>query len=44
MTRDKLRIIVITEPVECEMCTKFEYVKHLMFECIVARTLWADVF
>jgi hypothetical protein len=25
---------------DCEMCAEFETVHHLMFECIVARSLW----
>jgi hypothetical protein len=28
---------------KCEICTEFEIVHHLMFECIVARALW-DLF
>jgi hypothetical protein len=34
----------MTKPLECEMCKEIEIVKHLMFECIVSRLLWDDVF
>jgi hypothetical protein len=32
------------KPLECEMCKEIETVKHIMFECIVARLLWDEVF
>jgi hypothetical protein len=44
MTRDNLRARGKAKPLECEMCTQIEIVKHLMFECIVVRMLWDDVF
>jgi hypothetical protein len=43
MTRDDLRAREIPKPMECEMCTEFETVQHLMFECIVSRALWDSV-
>jgi hypothetical protein len=39
MTRDNLRTRGMVKPLECEMCKELEIVKHLMFECIVARQL-----
>jgi hypothetical protein len=32
------------KPLECEMCKEIETVKHIMFECIVTRLLWDEVF
>jgi hypothetical protein len=40
MTRDNLRARGIPKPMECEMCSEFETVQYLMFECIVSRALW----
>jgi hypothetical protein len=34
----------MAKPLECKMCKEIETVKHLMFEYIVARMLWDDVF
>jgi hypothetical protein len=44
MTRDNLRARGMVKPLECEMCKETETVKHIMFECIVARLIWDDVF
>jgi hypothetical protein len=44
MTIDNLRARRMVKPLECVMCKKFESVKHLMFEWIVSRLLWDDVF
>uniref|UniRef100_A0ACD5Y5V5 Uncharacterized protein n=1 Tax=Avena sativa TaxID=4498 RepID=A0ACD5Y5V5_AVESA len=44
MTRDNLRARGIPKPLECEFCKEIESVHHLMFDCIVAKLLWADVF
>jgi hypothetical protein len=43
MTRDNLRTRGMVKPLECEMCKELETVKHLMFDCIVARLLWTIV-
>jgi hypothetical protein len=43
MTRDNLRIRGMVKPLDCEMCKELETVKHIMFECIVARLIWAIV-
>jgi hypothetical protein len=43
MTRDNLRTRGTVKPLECEMCKELETVKHIMFECIVAKLLWAIV-
>jgi hypothetical protein len=43
MTRDNLRTRGMVKPLECEMCKELETVKHIMFECIVAKLLWAIV-
>jgi hypothetical protein len=40
MTIDNLRARGIPKPMKCEMCSEFETIQHLMFECIVARALW----
>jgi hypothetical protein len=34
----------MAKTLECVMCKEIETIKHLMFECIVARVLWDDVF
>jgi hypothetical protein len=34
----------MVKPLEYEMCKEIETVKHLMFECTVARLIWDDVF
>jgi hypothetical protein len=34
----------MVKPLECEMCKEIKTFKHLMFECIVSRLLWDDVF
>uniref|UniRef100_A0ACD5XUF6 Uncharacterized protein n=1 Tax=Avena sativa TaxID=4498 RepID=A0ACD5XUF6_AVESA len=44
MTRDNLRARGIPKPLECEFCKEVEFVHHLMFDCIIARSLWSDVF
>ena len=44
MTRDNLRKRGIPKKLECEMCTEIETVYHLFFECVVAKSLWDDVF
>jgi hypothetical protein len=44
MTRDNLRAKGMAKTLECVMCKEIETIKHLMFECIVARVLWDDVF
>jgi hypothetical protein len=33
----------MVKPIECEMCKELETVKHIMFECVIARLLWAIV-
>jgi hypothetical protein len=33
----------MVKPLEYEMCKELETVKHIMFECIVAKLLWAIV-
>jgi hypothetical protein len=43
MTKDNLRIRDMVKPLECEMCKEFESVKHIMFECVVARLLWENL-
>jgi hypothetical protein len=43
MTRDNLRHRGMVKPLECEMCKELETVKHLMFDCIVARQIWSIV-
>jgi hypothetical protein len=43
MTRDNLRTRGMVKPLECEIFKALETVKHIMFECIVARLLWAIV-
>jgi hypothetical protein len=40
MTRDNLRARGIPKPMECEMCSEFETVQHLIFECTMYRALW----
>jgi hypothetical protein len=44
MTRDNLRARGMAKPLECEICKEIETVKHLLFECVVSRMLWNDVF
>jgi hypothetical protein len=44
MTTDNLRKRGIPKPLECMMCKELESVKHLFFECLVARIVWDDVF
>lgn len=39
MTRDNLKARGIPKPLECELCKEIETIKHLLFECIVARQL-----
>ena len=43
MTRDNLRARGMPKPLECEMCKEVDIVKHLTFDCIVARQMWEDV-
>jgi hypothetical protein len=43
MTGDNLRTRGMVKPLECEMCKELETIKNIMFECIVARLLWAIV-
>jgi hypothetical protein len=40
MTKDNLRAREIPKSLECEMCSEFETVQHLLFDFIVARGLW----
>jgi hypothetical protein len=40
MTRINLRARGILKLIECDMCSEFETVQHLMFECIVSRAFW----
>jgi hypothetical protein len=43
MTRDKLRHRGIQKPLVCELCSELESVKHMFFDCLVSKMLWADV-
>jgi hypothetical protein len=40
MTRNNLRARGIPKPMNYEMCTEFESVQHLMFDCVVAKSIW----
>jgi hypothetical protein len=44
LTRDNLRKRGIPKPQECRFCKEIEYVKHLLFDCIVSRLMRDDVF
>jgi hypothetical protein len=44
MTSDNPRIRGMVKHIECEMCKEFEIVEHLIFECVVSRLLWEDVY
>ena len=43
MTKDNLRKRQIIKPEECLFCSDKESVQHLMFECIVAKNIWAII-
>ena len=43
MTCDNLRKRGIVKPLECVFCKEIEYVRHLLFDCVVARLVWAEV-
>jgi hypothetical protein len=43
MTRDNLRHRGIPKPLVCELYSEMEFVKHLFFDCLVSKLLWADV-
>ena len=43
MTRDNLRKRQILKPEECSFCLEKESVNHLLFECIVAKNIWAVI-
>ena len=43
MTCDNLRKRGIVKPLECVFCKEIESVRHLLFECVVARLVWAEV-
>ena len=43
LTRDNLRKRGIPKPLECNFCKEIESVKHLFFDCLVARLLWDGV-
>ena len=40
MTRDNLRKRQIMKPEECVFCLEKEFVHHLLFDCVVSRTIW----
>lgn len=44
ITRDILMKRGMPKPLECDLCKEIESVRHLFFDCIVARLLWEDVF
>jgi hypothetical protein len=43
MTRDNLRHRGIQKSLFCELCSELESVKHLLFDRLVSRLLWAVV-
>ena len=43
MTCDNLRTRGIAKPLECVFCKEIESVHHLLFDCLVARLVWAEV-
>ena len=43
MTRDNLRRRHIIKPLTCVFCSSDESIQHLLFDCVVARIMWALV-